>query len=90
MSILGKPTDQDLDQYPHVLLTSPHEWNPLYWIIHVPIPVDTSNLLLQLGTNMIPGYMNVVTSTVEPSILYSFFLIHPPLLYRTMISNPQP
>ena len=55
MSILGKPTDQDLDQYPHVLLTSPHEWNPLYWIIHVPIPVDTSNLILQLGTNMIPG-----------------------------------
>ena len=28
MSILGKPTDQDLNQYPHVLLTSPHEWNP--------------------------------------------------------------
>ena len=28
MSILGKPTDQDLDQYPLVLLTSPHELNP--------------------------------------------------------------
>ena len=28
MSILGKPTDQDLDQYPHILLTSPHEWDP--------------------------------------------------------------
>ena len=28
MSILGKPTDQDLDQYPHVLLISPHEWDP--------------------------------------------------------------
>ena len=28
MSILGKPTDQDLDQYHHVLLTSPHEWDP--------------------------------------------------------------
>ena len=28
MSIIGKPTDQDLDQYPHVLLTSPHEWDP--------------------------------------------------------------
>ena len=27
MSILGKTTDQDLDQYPHVLLTSPHEWD---------------------------------------------------------------
>ena len=25
MRILGIPTDQDLDQYPHVLLTSPHE-----------------------------------------------------------------
>ena len=28
MSLLGKPTDQDLDQYPHVLLMSPHEWDP--------------------------------------------------------------
>ena len=28
MSILGKPTDQDLDQYAHVLLASPHEWDP--------------------------------------------------------------
>ena len=28
MSILGKPTDQDLDQYSHVLLTGPHEWDP--------------------------------------------------------------
>ena len=28
VSILGKPTNQDLDQYPHVLLTSPHEWDP--------------------------------------------------------------
>ena len=26
--ILGKPTEQDLGQYPHVLLTSPHEWYP--------------------------------------------------------------
>ena len=28
MIILGKPTYQDLDQYPHVLLMSPHEWGP--------------------------------------------------------------
>ena len=28
MSIVGKPRDQDLDQYPHVLLTRPHEWDP--------------------------------------------------------------
>ena len=28
MRILWKPTDQDLYLYPHVLLTSPHEWDP--------------------------------------------------------------
>ena len=28
MSILCKPRDQELDQYTHVLLTSPHEWDP--------------------------------------------------------------
>ena len=28
LSIHGKLTDQDLDQYPHVLLTNPHEWDP--------------------------------------------------------------
>ena len=28
MSILGKPMDQDLDEYPHVLLTSSHELDP--------------------------------------------------------------
>ena len=28
ISILGKPTDKDLDTYPHVILTSPHEWDP--------------------------------------------------------------
>ena len=28
MSILGQPTAKDLDQYLHVLLTSPHEWDP--------------------------------------------------------------
>ena len=25
---LGKPTDQDMDAYPHVFLTSPDEWDP--------------------------------------------------------------
>ena len=56
MSILGKPTDQDLDQYPH---TSPVHMNgiSLYWIMHIPTHMDTlvRHLTLQLGTNMIPG-----------------------------------
>ena len=27
MNLLGKPTDADLDKFPHVLLTGPHEWD---------------------------------------------------------------
>ena len=28
LSILGNPTDQDLERYPAVHLTRPHEWDP--------------------------------------------------------------
>ena len=28
MNLLGKPTDADLNTYPPVLLTGPHEWDP--------------------------------------------------------------
>ena len=28
MSLLGQPTDADLNTYPHVLLTGPNEWDP--------------------------------------------------------------
>ena len=28
MNLLGKHTDADLNTYPHVLLTGPHEWDP--------------------------------------------------------------
>ena len=42
MSTIGKPTDQDLDQYPHVLLTSPHEWDPSV--------LDYSHWIPRLGT----------------------------------------
>ena len=57
LSILGKPTDQDLDQYPHVLLTSTHEWDPLYWIMHILTHMDThlGHLTLHLWTNTMPG-----------------------------------
>ena len=29
LSILGKPTDKDLERFPAVLFTGPHEWDPL-------------------------------------------------------------
>ena len=28
LSILGNPTDRDLERYPAVHLTGPHEWDP--------------------------------------------------------------
>ena len=28
LSIIGKPTDKDLERYPAVHLTGPHEWDP--------------------------------------------------------------
>ena len=28
MSLMGKPNDQELEKYPHVLLISPHGWDP--------------------------------------------------------------
>ena len=28
MNLLGKPTDADLNTFPHVLLTGPYEWDP--------------------------------------------------------------
>ena len=28
LSILGQPTDTDLERYPAVCLTGPHEWDP--------------------------------------------------------------
>ena len=28
LSILGKPTDKDLERYPALHLTGPHEWDP--------------------------------------------------------------
>ena len=31
MSLLGQPTDADLNTYPHVLLTGPHNGTLLFW-----------------------------------------------------------
>ena len=36
---LGRPTDQDMDTYPHVLFTSPDEWDPAV-LDHDPPPLD--------------------------------------------------
>ena len=54
MSILGKPTDQDLDQY--LMYSSQVHMNgiPLYWMIRTKLAEDTppGPLILLLGIDM--------------------------------------
>ena len=40
---LGRPTDQDMDTYPHVFFTSPDEWDPSV-LDHDPPPLDGLDL----------------------------------------------
>ena len=34
LSLLGKPSDEDLERYPAVHLTGSHEWDPLSRTLH--------------------------------------------------------
>ena len=56
---LGRPTDQDMDTYPHVFFTSPDEWDPSV-LDHDPLPLDgldPSQVLDQLfGEPMFDAY----------------------------------
>ena len=59
MSLLGQPTDDDLNTYPHVLLTGPHEWDPSIptmakWFsscMSIPIMVEATPSALQVKLN---------------------------------------
>ena len=55
MSIIGKATGHDLDQYAHVLLTSPHEWDTSVLGYSHPNShgYPPGHQILLLGTNMI-------------------------------------
>ena len=69
MSILGKPTDQDLVQYPHILLTSPHEWDHSVLDYSHPNTCGCPSCSPEPSA-MTPEYMNVAISTIESFILY--------------------
>ena len=56
MSLLGQPTDADLNTYPHVLLTGPHEWDPSvldYTLPHLVTPPGLQTL--PYAVPMTPG-----------------------------------
>ena len=50
MNLIGKPTDADLDKFPHVLLTGPHEWDPS--VLHYTHPATAGNP--SLGPRSLP------------------------------------
>ena len=57
MSLLGQPTDADLNTCPHVLLTGPHEWDPsVLDYTHPTTSGDPTRLqILPYTVHMIPG-----------------------------------
>ena len=79
MSLLGKPTDADLNTYPHVLLTGPHEWDPsVLDYTHPTTSGDTPGLqTLPYSVPMTPGLMDL-------AILRGEFSIHLPPTWLTI------
>ena len=58
MNLLGKPTDADLDKFPHVLLTGHHEWDPS--VLDYTHPATAGDLTWAPNAmHMTPGMMNL-------------------------------
>ena len=61
------PTDQDLQNYPSVHLTSPHEWDPLFWIMNI-LKIMRSlmgPLIPEKTFSLTPILMNLVTTSID-------------------------
>ena len=82
MSLLGKPTDADLNTYPHVLLTGPMNGTPVFWTTPTLPPLVTPPGLQTLPYSVLttPGLMIL-------AILRGEFSIHtsPTLLNINML-----
>ena len=87
MSLLGKPTDADLNTYPHVLLIGPMNGTLLFWTTPTLPPLGTPPGLqtLPYSVPMTPGLMNL-------AILRGEFSIHlsPTWLNINMLSPLNP
>ena len=55
MNFLGKPTDADIGNYPIVILTEPHQWEPWITLILPPLEIVFGLLTPQNNPYMIPG-----------------------------------
>ena len=87
MSLLGQPTDADLNTYPHVLLTGPHEWTLLFGTSPTlpPLVTPPGPQTLPYSVPMTPGLMNLAILRGEFSIPSS-----PTLLNINMLSPLNP
>ena len=84
---LGRPTDQDMDTYPHVFFTSPDEWDPSV-LDHDPPPLDgldPSQVLDQpFGDPMFDAYGDFNERIIAN---LNILLDAPPEDYRSYIAN---
>ena len=84
---LGRPTDQDMDTYPHVFFTSPDEWDPSV-LDHDPPPLDgldPSQVLDQpFGDPMFDAYGDFNERIIAN---LNILLDAPPEDYKSYIAN---
>ena len=84
---LGRPTDQDMDTYPHVFFTSPDEWDPSV-LDHDPPPLDgldPSQVLDQpFGDPMFDAYGDFNERIIAN---LNILLDAPPEAYGSYIAN---
>ena len=92
MNLLDKPADADLDTFPHVLLTGPHEWDPsaldyttLPQLATPPVPLIPPNPM-----NVIPRLMNLAILRGEFTTLSLILLADPPWPTTNMLSKLNP
>ena len=74
LELQGIPTDKDLQTYPSVHLTSPHEWNPS--ILHYEHPENKGGLiglLIPMKTfSLVPILMNLVIMSIDHSLFLTY------------------
>ena len=92
MNLLGKPTDADLNTFPHVLLTGPMNGTPLSWIkptlpqlVTPPGPQIPPNAVY-----MTPGLMNLAILRGEYTTPSLIPLATPEFLNKSMLSKLNP
>ena len=92
MSLLGQPTDADLNTYPHVLLIGPHEWDPSVLDYTHPTtsgdPTWAPDPSLHVAHD--PRIDELVISRGECSIPSPNPMVFPTLLSTNMLSHLNP